>query len=144
MMKALLMLTLAVGLFSCSTKSSESQTDVTLVAEDVKDHVELLYFHGKQRCITCRAIEKFSKEVVDSLVATGVPAEELSFKVIDIDENEALADSYEVTGSSLFLVKYNGGQETRDNLTSFGFGNAKSKPNVFKQGLTEKIETALK
>ena len=144
MKKALLMLTLAIGLFSCSTKSSESQTDVTLVAEDVKDHVELIYFHGKQRCITCRAIEKFSKEVVDSLVATGVPADELSFKVIDIDENEALADSYEVTGSSLFLVKYNGGQETRDNLTSFGFGNAKSKPDVFKQGLTEKIETALK
>ena len=144
MKKALLMLTLAIGLFSCSTKSSESQTDATLVAEDVKDHVELIYFYGKQRCITCRAIEKFSKEVVDSLVATGVPADELSFKVIDINENEALADSYEVAGSSLFLVKYNGGHETRDNLTSFGFGNAKSKPDVFKQGLTEKIETALK
>ncbi|MDE7420932.1 MAG: thioredoxin, partial [Muribaculaceae bacterium] len=65
MKKALLMLTLTIGLFSCSTKSSESQTDATLVAEDVKDHVELIYFHGKQRCLTCRAIEKFSKEVVD-------------------------------------------------------------------------------
>ena len=144
MKKALLMLTLAVGLFSCSTKSPVTRSDATSVAEDVKDHVELIYFHGKQRCITCRAIEKFSKEVVDSLVSTGVPADELSFKVIDIDNNEALADSYEVTGSSLFLVKYEGGQETRDNLTSFGFGTAKSKPAVFKQGLTEKIETALK
>ncbi|WP_289773000.1 nitrophenyl compound nitroreductase subunit ArsF family protein [uncultured Duncaniella sp.] len=144
MKKVFLMLILTVGLFSCSTKSSETQTNATCVAEEVNDHVELIYFHGKQRCITCRAIEKFSKEVVDSLVATGIPADELSFKVIDIDENEVLADSYEVTGSSLFLVKYNGGQETRDNLTSFGFGNAKSKPDVFKQGLTEKIETALK
>ena len=144
MKKVFLMLILTVGLFSCSTKSSETQTNTTGVAEEVNDHVELIYFHGKQRCITCRAIEKFSKEVVDSLVATGIPADKLSFKVIDIDENEVLADSYEVTGSSLFLVKYNGGQETRDNLTSFGFGNAKSKPDVFKQGLTEKIETALK
>ena len=40
MKKVLLMLTVAIGLFSCSTKSSESQTDVTLVAEDVKDPVE--------------------------------------------------------------------------------------------------------
>ena len=144
MKKVFLMLILTVGLFSCSTKSSKTRTDTTAVVEEVNDHVELIYFHGKQRCITCRAIEKFSKEVVDSLVATGVPADELSFKVIDINENEALADSYEVAGSSLFLVKYNGGHETRDNLTSFGFGNAKSKPDVFKQGLTEKIKTALK
>lgn len=106
--------------------------------------MELVYFHGKQRCITCRAIEKYSKEVVDSLNATGIPAEELSFRVVDINENEALADSYEVTGSSLYLVKYDKGQETCDNLTEFGFGNAKSKPDVFKQGLTDKIETALK
>lgn len=143
MKKALLMLTLTVGLFSCSTKSNETNAE-TDTASEVKDHVELVYFHGKQRCITCRAIEKYSKEVVDSLNATGIPAGELSFRVVDINENEALADSYEVTGSSLYLVKYDKGQENRDNLTEFGFGNAKSKPDVFQQGLTDKIETALK
>lgn len=144
MKKALLFLTLAVGLFSCSTNSTEKQTETNTTTEEVKDHVELVYFHGKQRCITCRAIEKYSKEVVDSLKATGIPADELTFRVVDINENEALADSYEVTGSSLFLVKYANGSETRDNLTEFGFGNAKSKPDAFKQGLTEKLETALK
>lgn len=144
MKKVLSLLTLAVGLFSCSTKSTEAQIESTTVNEEVKDHVEVVYFHGKQRCITCRAIEKYSKEVVDSLIGTGIPADELTFKVVDINENEALADSYEVTGSSLYLVKYDNGQETRDNLTEFGFGNAKSKPDVFRQGLTDKIETALK
>ena len=28
-------------------------------------YVEVLYFHGKQRCVTCKAIEKYAKEVVD-------------------------------------------------------------------------------
>lgn len=144
MKKALLMLTLTVGLFSCSTKSNETNAETDTASEVIKDHVELVYFHGKQRCITCRAIEKYSREVVDSLNATDIPAGELSFRVVDINENEALADSYEVTGSSLYLVKYDNGQENRDNLTEFGFGNAKSKPDVFKQGLTDKIETALK
>ena len=27
-------------------------------------YVEVIYFHGKQRCPTCRAIEKYTKEVV--------------------------------------------------------------------------------
>ena len=27
--------------------------------------VEVRYFHGKQRCITCRSIEKYAKEVLD-------------------------------------------------------------------------------
>ena len=138
MKKVLLLLTLAVGLFSCSTKSNGTQTETAATDE------ELVYFHGKQRCITCRAIEKYSKEVVDSIIGTGIPADELIFKVVDINENEALADSYEVTSSSLFLVKYANGAENRDNLTEFGFSNAKSKPDAFKQGLTEKLETALK
>ena len=144
MKKVLLLLTLAVGLFSCSTKSNGTQTETATTDEEVKDHVELVYFHGKQRCITCRAIEKYSKEVVDSIIGTGIPADELIFKVVDINENEALADSYEVTSSSLFLVKSANGAENRDNLTEFGFSNAKSKPDAFKQGLTEKLETALK
>ena len=144
MKKALLIITLAMGLFSCSTRSTESRTEAASVAEELTDHVELLYFHGKQRCITCRAIERYSKEVVDSLVATGISADELIFRVIDVDENEAIADSYEVSGSALFLVKYDDGNERRDDLTSFGFGNAKNKPDVFKKGLTDKIESALR
>lgn len=28
-------------------------------------YVEVLYFHGKQRCATCKAIDKHTKEVVN-------------------------------------------------------------------------------
>ena len=34
---------------------AQSQTD---------KYVEVLYFHGKQRCVTCKAIEKYTREVV--------------------------------------------------------------------------------
>lgn len=30
-----------------------------------KEYVEVLYFHGKQRCVTCNTIEKLTKEVID-------------------------------------------------------------------------------
>ena len=39
------------------------------------------------------------------------------FKVIDISkkENEKIVEKYEVTWSSLFVVRYNNGQETAEN-----------------------------
>ena len=39
---------------------------ITMMAQTkVKDHVEVMYFHGKQRCVTCMAIEKNAREVVE-------------------------------------------------------------------------------
>ena len=32
--------------------------------------VEVRYFHGKQRCITCRSIEKCAKDVLDESFAS--------------------------------------------------------------------------
>ncbi len=44
-------------------------------------HAEVLCFHGKQRCVTCKAIEKYTQEVVNAdLVKNG----KLRFKEVDI------------------------------------------------------------
>lgn len=101
------------------------------------DCVEVLYFHGKKRCITCNAIEKLTKEVVDSL-----GNDKIIMKIIDISEkeNEASADKYEVTWSSLILDR-NGKVE---NLTQMGFSCAKNKPLVFKKKLAESLNQILK
>lgn len=51
MKKLMLILTLCVGLLSCGnskTKNAENK-----IVTSVKDKVEVLYFHGKQRCATC-------------------------------------------------------------------------------------------
>ena len=36
-----------------------------MAQSDTDTYVEVLYFHGKQRCTTCKAIEKYTKEVVN-------------------------------------------------------------------------------
>lgn len=66
------------------------------------DRVEVLYFHGKQRCATCMAIEKNAAETVETLFADEVKKGTLVFRSVDISapENEQLADAYEVTWSS--------------------------------------------
>lgn len=142
MKKVMLFLTLIIGLISCNGGEATTAN----AAEPVKDHVEVIYFHGKQRCATCMAIEKEAKAVVERQFANDVKNGKVVFRTIDISDpkNESLANKYEVSWSSLYLTTFKNGKETRQNLTEFGFGNARSKPDVFKRGLAEKINAALK
>lgn len=111
----------------------------------MSDGVEVLYFHGKQRCATCIAIEKGTQEVMEKDLADAVRKGEVKFRTIDIsrEENEAVAEKYEVTWSSLFVVKHKGGVETVENLTEFAFGNARKSPEVFKAGVVKTVREML-
>lgn len=142
MKRILFLLTLMSGLMSCVNNSeSAAQTK-----NSVKNHVEVIYFHGKQRCATCVAIERHTKEVVDAMFANEVKDGKVFFKIVDIStpEGEALADKYEVTWSSLFVNAWKDGKETRNNMTEFAFGNARKNPDAFKKGLSAQIRQALK
>lgn len=110
------------------------------------NRVEVIYFHGKQRCATCMAIEKNTREIINSLFANELKNSKVVFKIVDIStpEGEKIADKYEVTWSSLFVNKWKGGKETRNNLTEFAFGNARKNPDAFKKGLADKIRQSLK
>lgn len=111
-----------------------------------KDRVEVIYFHGKQRCATCMAIEKNTREVINYLFADELKNGKIVFKIVDIStpEGEKIADKYEVTWSSLFVNKWKNGKETRNNMTEFGFGNARKNPGAFKKGLADRIRQSLK
>ena len=115
-------------------------------AKQVKDCVEVIYFHGKQRCVTCRAIEQHTKDVLNAHYAKQMKEGKVVLRVIDISkkENEAIAEKYEVTWSSLFLVSHKNGKEKTENLTEFAFGNARSNPDKFKSGLQQYINQSLK
>ena len=68
------------------------------------------------------------------------------YKVIDISDpqNEAITDKYEVTWSSLYINGWKGGKETVNNMTEFSFANAKGSPDIFKEGIKNKINELLK
>ena len=140
MKKLLMFLALMIGLMSCG-----SEDNTTTAKSNEKDRVEVIYFHGKQRCATCMAIEKNAKEVVNTLFANELKNGTVVFTTVDIStpEGEKIADKYEVTWSSLFVNKWKDGKESRNDLTEFGFGNARKDPDGFKKGLADKIRQAL-
>lgn len=92
------------------------------------------------------AIEKNAKEAVEAEFADELKNGTLVFRTIDISEpkNEAIAEKYEVTWSSLFISKWKAGKETYENLTEYAFANARTAPATFKNGVAEKVRTLLK
>lgn len=119
---------------------------VALAQTKVKDHVEVMYFHGKQRCVTCMAIEKNARDVVEKDFANEKKSGKVAFKVVDIStpEGARIAKDYRVTWSSLFVNSWKNGKEKRSDMTQFAFKNARNNTNEFRKGLSGKIKEQLK
>ena len=130
-----------IGLISCGNGENTANAE-----SPANDRVEVIYFHCKQRCATCVAIEKNTREVIDNLFANELKDGKVVFKIVDIStpEGEKIADKYEVTWSSLFVNKWKNGEETQNNLTEFAFGNARNNSDAFKKALADKIRQSLK
>lgn len=111
-----------------------------------KDYVEVMYFHGKQRCPTCKAIEKCTKEVIDQDFKAQTKQGKVRFRIVDIstDEGEKIADKYKVTWASLFVNKWKNGKEVRKDLTQLGFQKARNNAADFKNQLKKEINNSLK
>ena len=135
-MKHLFLIAISLLLFSCSGKpKTENKQEVSAQGD-----------HGKQRCVTCRAIEQLTNEVLEATFKNQIDKGAVVYKVIDISDpqNEAITDKYEVTWSSLYINGWKGGKETVNNMTEFSFANAKGAPDIFKEGIKNKINELLK
>ena len=139
--KSLLMLIVAcIVMLGCGHASAKKKS-----VQPHENGVEVLYFHGKQRCATCVAIEKNTRQVVESEFAEELQNGELIFHIVDITkpQNKDLADKYEITWSSLVVVKYKDGKEQAENLTTFAFANARNNPETFRSELADKLKKLL-
>ena len=142
-MKHLFLIAISLLLFSCSGKpKTENKQEVSAQG----DRVEVIYFHGKQRCVTCRAIEQLTNEVLEATFKNQIDKGAVVYKVIDISkkENGQIADKYEVTWSSLFVNGWKDGKENVNNMTEFSFSNARKSPDKFKEGIKNKVDELLK
>ena len=70
--------------------------------------VTAYYFHGTQRCTTCRTIEKYSREALEKYFASELKNGTLEFKPINVDEpeNRHYIQDYQLYTRSLVLVLY--------------------------------------
>lgn len=129
---------LAVSMLNCSNSAEKknAETQTPEITETAK--VIVYYFHGKQRCKTCLAIQKIAQQAVQDQFAGN---DEVKFVELDYSDsaNEAIAEKYEVASSSLLIVS----NEKHTDLTETAFQNALSNPDVLKETVTNEINTYL-
>lgn len=143
MKKVILLVAICLGMFACAYNNATENKSTETKSQN--DRIEVLYFHGKQRCATCMAIEQNTKEVITEQFTDELKNGSIVFKSIDISktENEKIAEKYEVTWSSLFICKWKNGKETYENLTEYAFASARTAPDTFKNIIIEKIKASL-
>ena len=78
-----------------------------------KHKVIAYYFHTTQRCMTCLAIEQFSKEALQEQFAEALESGLLEWHVVNVDEpqNRHFVDDYEIVTSSLVFVDFRDGKQ---------------------------------
>lgn len=108
-------------------------------------YVEVLYFHGKVRCQTCNDIEASAAKVVRGSFAKELKSRQVVYRVIDFSQlkNKALARKYQVSWSSLVLVRHHAGKEKVVNLTNYAFSHIADK-QAFQKELVRQIRGLLK
>jgi len=98
----------------------------------LKSDVEVYYFHFTHRCVTCKAIEEVTSEVVSEYA--GSPVSFTSYNLEEKDGKE-IAAQYNITGQTLLLVS----GEKVINLTNDAFLNARNNPEKFRELLRREI-----
>lgn len=135
----------ALGLALCACGGSGAKNAATAEEQPQKDRVEVLCFHGRQRCATCRAIEQHAREAIETRFADELAQGTVVFRTIDTSEagNEQIAEEYEVGWSALFISRWKEGEETRENMTEYAFANARTAPGKFRAEVVATVESLL-
>ncbi|MEW6052095.1 MAG: nitrophenyl compound nitroreductase subunit ArsF family protein [Candidatus Zixiibacteriota bacterium] len=73
------------------------------------------YFHGNVRCATCRKIEAYTKEAIDSAFTAELERGDLEWRVVntDQDSNKHYIEEYLLYTRSVVLADIHNGEQTR-------------------------------
>lgn len=104
--------------------------------------LKILYFHATMRCPTCNAIEDNARKLLDKSFRSRLDNGEIKFESYNVDEtaNKALVDKYQISFSTLLLIK---GDGTKIDFTSKAFQYALVNPAKYEALLKEEIKKNL-
>jgi hypothetical protein len=90
-----------------------ADSPVAPVLQAGETHVIAYYFHVTVRCTTCRAIESYSREVIEQKFRGDIAKGRLQFKLVNVQspENRHFAKDYQLFTKSLVLVRFAKGRQ---------------------------------
>ena len=143
-MKNVLLIMLSLFLVTACGNGGQKKAQNTDAATETKtavadaNTVYVYYFHGKQRCKTCIAVEKVTQQTVDSLFAS---EPKVNFLVVLTEDkaNKALVEKYEIGWNSLIIAK----GDNFVNITEEAFATAIKEPNTLVELIKKEVSSRL-
>jgi hypothetical protein len=110
-----LLATVSLTLTGCGQRAATGDPATPLPGEVISlvDKVEVVNFHATQRCASCDALGRLSRETVYEFFQPELRDGKVSFLEVNVDlpENKELAVKYQARGSSLYLNAVSDGQD---------------------------------
>ncbi len=91
-----------------------AQSPAAPVVQADESKVIAYYFHTTARCATCRAIESYSREVIEQRFSLDIARGHLQFKLVNVElpANQHFVRDYQLFTKSLVLVRFEKGKQT--------------------------------
>ena len=98
-----------------STKQKEKTPSALTEVKTQSSKVIAYYFHGTFRCSTCRTIEQYSHDAIQTYFAKELGNGKLEFRPVNIEEpgNKHFIQDYQLVTRSLVLSLMSDGKETK-------------------------------
>jgi hypothetical protein len=95
------------------TNGSAVQNNSGTPTPAMRDGVKVCYFHTNTRCTTCRNIEAYAKEAVETGFADELKNGKIQWQVINYESpgNEHYATDYQIAAPNVVLVKFKNGKQ---------------------------------
>lgn len=97
--------------------TASSTTDTTAKASDdaLAHKIIVYYLHGTRRCPTCKKLEAYSQEAVQTGFVEDLKAGKITWQVLNTDDspNEHFVKDYQLYTKSLILSRVENGKETK-------------------------------
>jgi hypothetical protein len=126
-----------IGSLPCNAQESK-KTSLSNVAIA---KVEVYYFYGARRCMTCMTVEAEAKKAIETLYPEKVKSGTITFKGLNFEEesSKAAVEKAKADGQSLLIVS----GDKRIDLTSQGFMYAVSNPEKLQQEIKKAVDPLL-
>ncbi len=95
------------------TNAVERADSVIVERTEFSPQVIAYYFHGNRRCVSCKKIESYTQEAIESGFPDDLKSGALQWQVVNIDEDEHkhFINDYQLYTKSVVLSKMKDGKE---------------------------------
>lgn len=112
---------------------------------EVKDRVDVIYFHMNQRCVTCLCFEEHINSVMEKYFSSALASGKLTYRVFNAQspQNAEIAHKYGAVGSQLFVNTITGGEDHIEDIANIWYWNCRNNPKGFDLNVKNTIEKQL-